>query len=513
MLFSILEQAAERYPDNTAIAFGERRYTYRDLRAQAERLARSLIERGIGPGGRVGLYLYNCPEMVVCYFACFKIGATVVPVNYRLKSDEVRHIVNHGKPNILISQRELFHELAGIIDDLPSLHACYLIDDEGRHSDRTRAFDDLLGGPAAGSSDIDVPGNTHAVVIYTSGTTGMPKGVVLDHDQLLIHTAGHCDLVGYQSQDCTLVCLALSNNFAFSHQMLAALSVGASLEMLPRFDAHEVLDRIENRPVTMLYMMPVMYHALIRLAETRREPIANHLRLAIVAGDTTPLVVFEGFERCLGLEMCEGIGMAETQIYALNPLQGGKKMGSVGLPVPYTRVMVQSELGDRLPPGEVGEIAVAGDIVMRAYLDNPQATAESYRRGWFLTGDLGTFDDDGYLWFRGRRKQLIVHEGSNISPQEVEEVFYHHHAVSEVGVVGIPDDIEGENVHAFVALKPGMDAVGEQELLAFAKHHLADYKLPQSITFIDSLPKGSTGKIDRKRLRQQAIACLRLGSS
>lgn len=511
MLFSILEQAAERYPDNTAIAFGQRRYTYRDLRQQAERLARSLARLGIGEGGRVGLYLYNCPEMVLCYFACFKIGAAVIPVNYRQKADEVRYIVNHGKPSILISQRELFDEIADILNELPSLQGRYLIGDEGRHYSHTRAFDDLLAGPANGSGSIAVPGDTHAVVIYTSGTTGKPKGVVLDHDQMLIHTAGHCELVGYQSRDRTLVSLALSNNFAFSHQMLAGLSAGATLEMLPRFDAHEVLDRIKHREVTMLYMMPVMYHALVRLAEARREPIANHLRLAIVAGDTTPFVVFELFKQYFGLELCEGIGMTETQIYALNPLQQGKKIGSVGLPVPYTQVTVQNGRGDLLPPGEVGEISVAGDIVMRTYLDNAQATGESYRRGWFLTGDLGAFDGDGYLWFRGRKKQLIVHDGSNISPQEVEEVFYHHHAVSEVGVVGIPDEIEGENVHAFVALKPGVGAVGERELLEFASHHIADYKLPQRITFIDALPKGATGKIDRKRLRQQAISALQLG--
>ena len=505
MLFSILEQVAERHPENVAIAFGEKHYTYRDLRLQAEQLARSLIKLGIGQGGRVGLYLYNCPEMVLCYFACFKIGATVIPVNYRLKSDEVCYILNHGKPDILISQSELFHELADIIDNLPSLQQCYLIDDKCGHYERTQPFGDLLSGPSAETIDNAVPGDAHAVVIYTSGTTGMPKGVVLDHDQMLIHAAGHCELVGYQSQDRTLVCLALSNNFAFSHQMLSGLRAGATLEILPRFDAHEVLNRIRNKPVTMLYMMPVMYHALCRLAETGPVPIANHLRLAIVAGDTTPLVVFEGFEQFFGLEMCEGIGMTETQIYALNPLLEGKKIGSVGLPVPYTQVTVQSDLGDCLPPGEVGEIAVLGDIVMRTYLDNPLATGETYRSGWFLTGDLGEFDGDGYLWFRGRKKQLIVHDGSNISPQEVEEVFYHHHAVSEVGVVGIPDEIEGENVHAFVALNPGMSTVGEQELLAFAGHHLADYKLPQSITFVNSLPKGATGKIDRKKLRQQAI--------
>jgi long-chain acyl-CoA synthetase len=287
--------------------------------------------------------------------------------------------------------------------------------------------------------------------------------------------------------------------------MLAALRVGATLDILPRFDAHQVLDRIEQDSVTMLYMMPVMYHALVKLAETRAIRILNRLRLGIVAGDTTPFVVFEGFERCFGLELCEGIGMTETQMYTLNPLAEGKKLGSVGKPVPYQQVSVQNDQGGILGTGEVGEIAVKSEIVTGGYLNNPGATAESFRDGWFLTGDLGCFDEDGYLWFRGRRKQLIVHDGSNISPQEVEEVFYHHHVVSEVGVIGVPDVVEGENVQVFVALKPGADGVTEDMLLEFARHHLADYKLPERILFVDSLPKGATGKIDRRRLKEVAL--------
>ncbi len=200
--------------------------------------------------------------------------------------------------------------------------------------------------------------------------------------------------------------------------------------------------------------------------------------------------------------MCEGIGMAETQIYALNPLGEGKKRGSVGLPVTYTEVAIQDDQGNPSPVGKTGEIAVRGEIVMRTYLNNAKVTAESFRNGWFLTGDLGYFDDEGYLWFRGRRKQLILHDGSNISPQEVEEVFYHHPAVFEIGVIGVPDKFEGEMVHAFVSLKPEAEAVSEEELLDFAREHLADYKLPESITFIDALPKGATGKIDRKLLKQ-----------
>ncbi len=255
----------------------------------------------------------------------------------------------------------------------------------------------------------------------------------------------------------------------------------------------------------MLYMMPVMYNELVKLAENERCPIPNHLRLTIVAGDTTPVVVFRSFKKCFGLDICEGIGMTETQIYALNPLDDKKKIGSVGRGVEYTAVDVQDDHGNSLPPGQTGEITVKGEIVIEKYLGNPKATTDSFRNGWFLTGDLGTFDSDGFLWFKGRKKQLIVHDGSNISPQEVEEVFYHHPAVSEAAVVGIPDVIEGENVKAYITLKTDSEPIIEADLLTFAKKHLADYKLPQSIEFRESLPKLATGKLDRRRLRAESI--------
>ena len=501
MLYGILRNAANQHPDNVAISFKNRNYTYSELCILTDLLAVSLLRLGIKRGDRVGFYLYNCPEILLCYFACFEIGVTVIPVNYRLKSDEVRYILHHSKPSILISQRNLFPEVACIMQDLKSIKHYYLTDWNAQEFTETQPFRKLLDHTETISSITDRQGDADAAVLYTSGTTGNPKGAILTQKQMAIHTESHCKLVGYNSQDNTLVCLALSNNYAFSHQMLAAIHAGARLEMLARFDPHEVLDRIEQSAVTMLYMMPVMYHALITLAETGRYPVPNKLRLAIVAGDTTPYVVFDGFRKYFSLGLCEGIGMTETQIYALNPLEEGKKMGSVGKPVPYQKVAVQDEQGGSLPTGEVGEIAVNSEIVTQGYLNNPQVTSESFRNGWFLTGDLGCFDDDGYLWFRGRRKQLIVHDGSNISPQEVEEVFYHHHAVLEVGVVGITDEVEGEIIQAFIALKPSADDVTEDELIKFAKHHLADYKLPEGITFIDSLPKGATGKIDRKQLK------------
>jgi long-chain acyl-CoA synthetase len=504
MLYDILVSSSERFGDHAAVAYGGRQYSYRELLQMTDALSCSLQELGLKRGERLALYLYNCPELILCYFACFRLGVTVVPINYRLKADEARYIIGHSCPAVLISEQSLFSQIAGIMPELQSVQRCYLLDPSEAFAG-TLPFSDLLAPSEKGASIADIPGDTEAVVLYTSGTTGNPKGSVLAHDQMMAHTLGHCRLVRYESRDRTLVCLALSNNFAFSHQMLSALYSGAALVVTPDFDPDEVLSTIESEGITMLYMMPVMFHALNKAAESREHPVPNLLRLAVVAGDTTPKVVFDRFKTFFSLEMCEGIGMTETQIYALNPLGKDKKFGSVGLPVGYTEVAVQDDAGSASPAGEIGEIAVRGDIVMRHYLDNPGANAASFRDGWFLTGDLGYFDEEGYLWFRGRRKQLIVHDGHNISPQEVEEVFYHHPAVFEVGVVGIPDKYAGETVHAFVALRQGA-AVGAEELLAFAGGHIADYKLPETVTFVDTLPKGSTGKIDRKLLQAYKLA-------
>ena len=319
---------------------------------------------GFKKGDRLAFYLYNCPEIIICYFACFKIGITVIPINYRLKEDEAHYIIDHSKPSVLISQKSLFSQIADNIPELPSIEFSYLIDSEEEFAD-TLSFSDLMNPVESPISYAEIPGKTEAAVLYTSGTTGKPKGAVLAHDQMLTHTVGHCKLVNYQPQDRTLVCLALSNNFAFSHQMLSALYAGATLEINATFDPDEVLEKIERSSVTMLYMMPVMFHALNKQAAVRNLPIPNQLRLAIVAGDTTPFVVLNRFKEIFGLEMCEG-----------------------------------------------------------------------------------------------------------------------------------------ETVHAFVALKPEADTVSERELLDFTKEHLADYKLPESITFIEELPKGATGKIDRKLLKQ-----------
>ncbi|TNF91755.1 MAG: long-chain fatty acid--CoA ligase [Gammaproteobacteria bacterium] len=468
MLYRILRDAAIRYPNHTVVQYNCDRYSYAELLRMTDSLAESLSLLGLSEGDRLGIFLYNRPEMLVCYFACFKLGVTAVPLNYRLKSDEIRYVVNHAAPKYLITESTLYPEVGEVRPELGSVERYFLVDCDAEACTETYPLSELTAQTATDESSAKEYYDTEAVILYTSGTTGKAKGAILTHEKLVSHTEAHCELVGYEPGDITLVCLSLANNFAFSHQMLAAVHAGSMLEILPFFDSDQVLDRVRKGSITMLYMMPVMYHAVVKLAESKTSLLPNHLRMAVVAGDTTPYIVFEQFKKYFGIEICEGIGMTETQIYALNPLGEGKKPGSVGMPVAYQNVVVQDDNGNVLSHGEIGEICVKSGIVTNGYLNNVQATTESFRDGWFLTGDLGCFDDDGYLWFRGRRKQLIVHDGSNISPQEVEEVFYHHPAVSEAGVIGIPDDLEGENVQAYIVLKPGSEYVTEEMLLEFA---------------------------------------------
>jgi len=403
MLYDILLRSADTFGDKTAVVFKNRRYGFRALLKMTDLLAESLRGLGLKQGDRLSTYLYNCPELVLAYFACFKLGVTVVPINYRLKEDEAHYIINRSRPAVLISEQSLFSRIAEIMPELTSLNQTFLLDPSEAFAG-TLAFADLLVPLRRPAPAAEFPSGSDAVIFYTAGTTGSPKGAVLAHDQMMTHTRGHCDLVHYSSDDRTLVCLPLSNNFAFSHQMLCALCSGATLVIAPAFDPDESLELIGREGITLLYMMPAMYRALNNAAETKTHPFPNRLRLAVVAGDTTPKAVFDGFKLHFGLEMCEGIGMTETQIYALNPIGGGKRFGSVGLPVGYTKVSVQDDAGNPVPAGGTGEIAVRGGIVMRRYLDNPEANASGFRNGWFLTGDLGRFDDDGYLWFHGRRE-------------------------------------------------------------------------------------------------------------
>jgi long-chain acyl-CoA synthetase len=348
-----------------------------------------------------------------------------------------------------------------------------------------------------------------AAILYTSGTTARPKGVTHTHATLEQTIRNYREYSQVEAEDVVGIVLSMAHIFAFGLLMLPTVSAGATLLVIPRFDPPLVLRTLEERQATHFGALPAMYTALVNCPEAAAHDLSR-LRFCIAGGDAVPTELQRRFKATFGVEITEACGMTEVIPYAGNPCYASKRSGSIGPPTPGTRLRIADDQGRELPPGEVGEILVQSKASMVGYWDDPQATAATLQDGWLRTGDLGRVDEDGYYWFVGRKKEIIVRGGSNISPLEVEEALYQHPAVKEAAVIGVPDASWGEVVQACVTLKDGA-IVSEAGLKQFLTDRLAAYKIPEAILFLPELPKGLTGKIHRKTLREQAAAARAAG--
>jgi long-chain acyl-CoA synthetase len=352
------------------------------------------------------------------------------------------------------------------------------------------------------------PGDT-AVIVYTSGTTGKPKGAELTHFQLFMNADTPGRLFGIEPTDVVLVVLPLFHVFGLSSQLNVCVRFAATMSLLPRFDPAKVLEVIQRDRVTVFEGVPTMYVSLLNYPALDQYDLTS-LRVGISGGAAMAAEVLDDFERRFGIVILEGYGLSETaSTTTFNVSAEDRKIYSVGKPIWGVEVQIWDDDCRRLPPGRdhVGELVVRGVNTMSRYHNNPEGTAEAFAGGWFHTGDLGYMDQDGYFFIVDRKKDLIIRGGYNVYPREVEEVFYTHPAVSEAAVVGVPNPLVGEEVKAFVELKPGMTAT-EPELIAYAKDRLAAYKYPRSVEFRSQLPKGATGKI----LKESLASRQRVGS-
>jgi long-chain acyl-CoA synthetase len=499
-----LRQGKNTYPDKIALIDAGQTWTYANLDDITAQLAGSLLRLGIQPGDRVAFLLPNCPEVVFVYFACFKIGALAVPLNVRLKGTELAYILNHAQARLCISHVALWAELQSVRTDLISVERFFVVGDAAKSSD-AEPFEPLL---QADSQDAlpPVAADAIAAILYTSGTTARPKGVTHSH-QTLAHTVRyHTAAIGLLPTDILGGMLPMAHIFGFALQLLEPLSTGASLVILPRFEPALVLEAIQTHRITGLYGLPVMFNALVNAADVNAYDVRS-LRFCLGGGDAVPPVLNQQMQQQFGVEIYQGCGMTEVIPYTMNCPGHPNRVGSIGPASVGMHLRLVNEVGEDVPGGEVGEVLVQSDALMLGYWHNPEATAEVMENGWLHTGDLAWQDNEGYYWFVGRRKEIIIRGGSNISPLEVEAVLYEHPAVREAAVVGLPDAVLGERVTAFVALKPG-SAIAALELIAFVAERLAAYKVPESITYLEDLPKGLTGKIHRKTLKDRAAAAL-----
>jgi long-chain acyl-CoA synthetase len=498
----ILAESAFANPDKEAVVLHPFRLSYGQIDALSNQVASSLRSLGLKPGEKVGIMLPNVPQFPISYYGVLKAGGVVVPMNVLLKAPEVNFYLSDSEARFLITWEDFAGEaLKGTPDGV----TVFVVNTPGSDAvpDKARSFNELMSGEPHFDMAPTSPDDT-AVILYTSGTTGKPKGAELTHFNLYMNctTSGH--LFGFRDDDIGLAVLPLFHSFGQSSVMNVSMRYGGTISLVPRFEIAAVCEAIQRDKVTVFSGVPTMFFGLLHDPQVANYDLSS-LRVAVSGGASMPGEVMTTFEKRFGLTILEGYGLSETSPTAsFNQSLEDRRFGSIGKRIWGVEMKIFSEDDKALPVGKdnVGEIVIRGHNVMKGYYKKPEATAEAFKGGWFHSGDMGYQDEDGFFFIVDRKKELIIRGGFNVYPREIEEVLYAHPAVQEAAVIGLPDERMGEEVSAVVALKPGQ-TVSEEELIAFTKERVAAYKYPRTIRFLDSLPKGPTGKILKKELKQQ----------
>ncbi len=492
-LASLLTETARAHADRPALKLDDTVVNYAVLNEGATRIAGLLKEKGLQAGDRVGIMLPNVPYFGIVYYGILRAGGVVVPMNVLLKGREVAFYLKDSGAKVVFAWHD-FGEAATTGAEEAGTEAILVKPGE---------FDQLVMNAPRAEEDVERAGGDTAVILYTSGTTGTPKGAELSHDNLRENCQGTASMIVIDEQDVILGALPLFHSFGQTCGLNAAVANGACLTLIPRFDPRKALEIIARDKVTILEGVPTMYHAMLN-APGHEDADTESLRLCVSGGSAMPVEVMKAFEKAFDCIILEGYGLSETSpVASFNHPDRERKPGSIGTPIKGVEMKVVDDDDNEIAQGEVGEIVIRGHNVMKGYLGRADATEEVMKGGWFHSGDMATVDEDGYFFIVDRKKDMIIRGGYNVYPREIEEVLYEHPAVSEAAVVGIPDDSMGEEVGAAVVLKQGEDASAD-DIRAFVKERVANYKYPRKIWFPDELPKGPTGKILKREIKQPA---------
>jgi long-chain acyl-CoA synthetase len=497
-LRELIERRASHTPDKTFLiseADG-RRYTYAQINAAANATARLLTARGIKRGDVVSLLMPNSAEYVIAYFACFKLGALAGPVNSLLKPQELAYQLANSEAKALLVHSEFQQKIEAIRASLPELRHVITFDDE---AEATREFQNRDGLPNAA-----IDGETEAIIIYTSGTSGRPKGCLLTHGNLMANARQITRWLRFTERDRLLTVMPLFHMNAVSVTTLTPLYAGASTVVSPRFSASRFWQTVSDYGVTSFGSVATMLSMLLSaypdgVPEGLR---TEKLRFAMCGSAPVPAEVLRRFEQTFHCLVVEGYGLSESTCRStFNPPDERRRPGSCGMAIGNEMKVVDEE-GREVADGSVGEIVLRGENIFKGYYKNTEATERAFRDGWFHTGDIGYRDADGFFYIVDRKSDMIIRGGENIYPREIDEVLYRHEAVAEAAAIGIPDNLYGEEVVAFVVLKKGRKADAD-ELIKSCRLHLADYKCPKTIRFVSELPKGPTGKVLKRELARR----------
>ena len=484
--------SVQKQPQKIALFWGEREYSYKDLWRLSAAVAEHLQGHfGVRPGDRVGLWLKNCPEFIPSLFGILHAGAVVVPINNFLKPDEVNYILNDAGIDVLITDADLgthHRALEAIRPQLKLFRIEQLVKLEpGREN-----------LPLSERAESDL-----AVIIYTSGTTGRPKGAMLSHGNLL-HNVESCRIVLQTvAADRFAVLLPMFHSYMLTVGLLLPLLVGGSVVLVKSLHpVRNVLQEILQRQATVLPAIPQFYRSMVNAPIDVPLP----LRICVSGAAPLPVQVLKEFEARFHIPLIEGYGLSEASpVVTKNPLDRTRKAGSIGLPIPHVDVSIQDDAGCELGTGDIGEVCVRGGNVMLGYWQQPAETAKVMRNGWLLTGDIGYRDHEGYYYITDRKKDMLLVNGINVYPREIEEILYQYPGVKEAAVIGKPDPRKGEQPIAFVSANDGV-VLEEKALVQFMRRKLADYKVPRKVVILPALPRNATGKILKTTLRELPTA-------
>ena len=535
-LFSLLADAAASFPDRPAIAFFGKHLSYRETLAEVERCSAMLVGLGVRQGDRVGLLLPNCPQFLIAFYACQRIGAVAVGNNPLYTQRELSHQLKDAGISVIIVLDQLYGNLGAVRDQagIREVVATKITDyfrfplkqlaplkfkREAKHEGKSwppvpgdahvRWWRDLMSdGPVPRIAEVD-PKRDPAAFVYTGGTTGLSKGAMLSHFNLVSNARQAAALFSdvRPGEDAIMNVLPFFHSFGMVAMNLGVLRAAKNV-MVPRFDLHMVLKTLAKEKPTLFPGVPRIYIALNEAPETKKYDLRS-LKACISGAAPLPMAVAKKFEEITGGAIAvEGYGMTEcSPVTHVNPIRGTRKEGSIGIPIPDTdaKIVALDEPDRILGVGEAGELCIKGPQVMLGYWNRPDESGLMIRDGWLHSGDIAVMDEDGYFSIVDRMKDMILVSGFNVYPTEVEQVLYQHPKILKLSVVGVPDEVTGEAVKAYVVLKPGESATAE-EITAWSRdpaQGLTGYRVPKQIEFRDSLPETLIGKVLRRVLLEE----------
>jgi fatty-acyl-CoA synthase len=489
-------------PQKKALYFEDRPFTYQEVNHRTNQLCHLLLTTGVKKGERIAVLLHNCHQYVEIFLALSKIGAILVPLNWRLAGPELEFILQDSGSRTLIFEPEFEEVVASIRPRLNFFNGDYLtigqpcpdwsIDYEKAISEKP-TNEPSVNGPV-GDEDPHI-------IMYTSGTTGVPKGAVLSHRKTFFNVLNADIVYNLTSKDTVIVSRPMFHSGGLLVEAAPVLYKGGTLILKKRSRPNEILETIQKYHVTVLELATTVYQFILHDCNLSQYDLSS-VRCFFTGGERIPIAMLKEYHK-KGIIISQIFGQTEASTIAfLSPEKAAHKIGAVGLPVFHGEVRIVDKTGKDVKPGEVGEIIVKGPTLMSGYWNRPDLTAETIRNGWLCTGDLAKKDEEGYIYIVDRERDMYISGGENVYPAEIEKIFFTHPKVLDAGVVGVPDEKWGEVGKAYIVLKPG-ETMTEEEAFEFLRGKVGKYKIPKHVQFVVELPKTASGKVQKFLLKEE----------